>query len=106
MPDKDTVEREIRGQLEDRLNTDLAQRQLLETRDVVKAAMDLDAELISLNERAKEKVWSREEWRQERAALAVRVDHYQALARSTLRMSPLSADESGGKLWATRLPGR
>ncbi len=70
--------------LEDRLSACFAQVRLLEDREIVDAATRLDRELVRLEGRAREKQWSRTDWREARAGLSEPVSTYQALARKKL----------------------
>jgi hypothetical protein len=76
-----------------RINQALAELRLLEEKGVVKAAKDLDRELVALTDLAKEKVWSREDWRNQRGSLQGRVKAYETTGRDALGLDALPDDD-------------
>ncbi|MCG5473027.1 hypothetical protein LADH09A_000911 [Micromonospora sp. LAH09] len=83
LDEKDQIEVKARD-LEDRINSRLAQVQLLEDRDIVDVARRLDGQLVHLARQARTKQWPRDDWREARADLSLVVSAYQSAARRKL----------------------
>jgi hypothetical protein len=84
LDDKAQVEAGIRSVLEDRLNTSLTRLRLFEEADVVAAATYLERELTRITGLARVQVWSRADWRDQRAELSKLTNDYERTARRSL----------------------
>jgi hypothetical protein len=81
---KGRVEAAVRLAAEDQLNRCLTSLRLLEDSDVVASATYLERELTRITGLAQAQVWSREDWRGQRASLARLTDEYEAVGRRKL----------------------
>jgi hypothetical protein len=81
---KTRVEAKVRSSVEDRLNSCLTRLRLFEDADVVAAATYLERELTRITDVARDQVWSRAAWRDQRSELSRLTHEYETLARRKL----------------------
>lgn len=84
MRNKSGAEAKVRSSIEDRLNSCLTRLRLFEEEDVVVAATYLERELTRITGLAREQVWSRAEWREQRSELSRLTREYENIARQKL----------------------
>jgi hypothetical protein len=83
--EKTVVEERIREQHADRFNARLAQIRLLEDIAIAEAAVALDRELVAEMEAARSRIWSRDEWREQRMGANACAEEFERAARAALR---------------------